>query len=167
MALAFRSALPTADALRIALGDGPDPDAFPPDVLAREAEDVRALDELGVRVLPIADPDYPERLRAGDGPLVLCVAGRVALLHAPDTPVFAGHRGAAGEALAGVVDSGGSAIVVLSKGLLRAKTLLRALHEPLENGCLALVSAEPPRAAWGPIRDRRRDALAALLTPRR
>ena len=164
LALAYRSALPTAEALRIALGSGPDPSAFPPSVLEAEQRDHDALVELGVRVLPIADPEYPKRLRAADGPLVLQVAGRVSLLEDEGVPVLRGYRGAAGQQLAELLDSGGRAIVVLSKGLLKAKSLLRALHEPLADGAIALVTAEPPRASWGPLRDRNRDALAARLT---
>jgi hypothetical protein len=53
---------------------------------------------------------------------------------------------------------------VLSKGLLHAKTLLRQLHDELADGQVALVSAESPRAAWGPIRDRRRDELVRRVT---
>lgn len=158
LALAYRSALPTAEALRIALGPGPDPAAFPPDVLARESRDLAALDALGVRLLTIADPDYPQRLREGPAPLVLQVAGRVDLLHRPRVDVLAGHK-----RLAPCLEDGTAAVAVLSKGMLRARTLLRALHEPIEEGRIALVTAEPPRASWGPVRDRHRDALCASL----
>jgi hypothetical protein len=163
MALAYRSALPTAEQLRIVFEDGPDPDRFPPDVLAKEAADLAALDDLGVRVLTVHDDEYPEQLRDEDGPLVLQVAGRAALLDEEDVEVVAGYRGKPGERLMELLDSGSRAVVVMNKGMLKARTLLRALHEPIENGSVALVSAEPPRASWGPVRDKNRDALAARL----
>ena len=42
--------------------------------------------------------------------------------------------------------------------------LLRALHESLENGSMTLLSAEPPRATWGPVRDSHRDQLISMLS---
>lgn len=160
MALAYRTAMGPAEALAIALGGGPDAAAFPPELLEREAEDLEALRALGVRLLTIADPEYPARLREGPAPLLLQVAGRAALLGDEAVEVLAGHK-----RLPGVLDAGHRAVVVLSKGMLRARTLLRALAEPVEDGAVALVSAEPPRATWGPVRDRRRDALVQALKP--
>ena len=154
MALAWRSGLGHAERLRIALGPGPDPDSVPDDVLEREAGDLAQLRDLGVRVLTLKDPDYPERLR-DDGPLVLQVAGRPELLDDDGVECLAGHRD--------LKDLDQRAVVVLSKGMLRAKTLLRALHEPIRDGTIALVSAEPPRATWNRLRDQRRDELAARL----
>jgi hypothetical protein len=163
LALAFRTAHGSAEALRIALGPGPDPSAFPAEVLEAEARDLAELDDLGVRLLTIGDADYPGRLRGDTAPLVLFVAGRPALLDAEGVAYFGRFRGEEGARLAENLDAGGRAVLVLSKGLLRAGTLLRALAEPIENGALALASAEPPRASWGPMRDRRRDALLARL----
>jgi predicted Rossmann fold nucleotide-binding protein DprA/Smf involved in DNA uptake len=162
MALAYRSALPTAERLRAADDGGIE---FPDDVIAREEADLAALSDLGVRVLTVRDDEYPARLRGDDGPLVLQVAGRAALLEDEGVEVVAGYRGREGQRLMELLDAGGRAVVVMNKGLLRAQSLLRALHEPLENGSVALVSAEPPRASWGPLRDRNRDALAARLAP--
>jgi len=50
-------------------------------------------------------------------------------------------------------------VVVLSKGMLKARTLLRALEEPLDHGTAAVLSIEPPRSSWGPTRDANRDVL--------
>jgi predicted Rossmann fold nucleotide-binding protein DprA/Smf involved in DNA uptake len=163
MALAWRSALPSAEQHRIALGPGPDAASFPGDVLAREETDLAALRDLGVRLLPVTDPDYPARMR-DDGPVLLQVAGRAALLEEEGVTYVTGIRGAQGEKLMETLDTGGRAVIVLSKGMLKAKSLLRALHEQLRDGAVALVSGEPPRAAWGPVRDKRRDALHAQLT---
>ncbi len=162
LALAHRSALSSADAMRIALGDGPDPESFAQDVLEREAEDAAALEELGVRLIPIASDEYPPRLRE-DGPVLLQVAGRVALLHDDEVRTFTKVRGAQGQELIDVLDGGGRAVVVLSKGMLKARALLRGMAGFLEDGAVTLVTAEPPRAAWGPTRDLRRDQLAARL----
>ncbi|MDH3591893.1 MAG: hypothetical protein OER88_08450 [Planctomycetota bacterium] len=162
LALAYRSALPTSEMLRVALEGGPDPDAFPPDVLEREARDVAALDDLGVRLVPIGSPEYPLRLRAA-GPVVLQVAGRVSLLSEPGVTVATKFRGEPGRMLVETLESGGNAVLVLSKGMLKATSLLRGMQHYLDNGAIAVVSAEPPRAAWGPVRDARRDVLAARL----
>jgi len=159
MALAWRSALGAAEQGRIALGPGPRAEDYERGVLDREAEDLRLLEDLGVRLLPITDPEYPQRLREREGPVLLQVAGRVALLEEEGVAIVAGHK-----PLGPLLDSGDRAVAVLSKGLLSAKTLLRALHEPLADGQVALVSAEPPRATWGPVRDGRRDRLCAQLT---
>ena len=159
LALAYRSAQPSAELWRIALGPGPDADAFPPDVLEREADDARALRDLGVRLLTCADAEYPARLRDATGPILLQVAGRAALLEEEGVTVLAGHK-----RLGEVLDAGDRAVVVLSKGMLKAKSLLAALQEPIADGMIALVTAEPPRAVWGPIRDRRRDALCRTLS---
>ena len=153
MALAYRSALASPEQLRRA-HEGPRVDDFPADVVAREARDLEALHDLGVRVLTVADDEFPDRLRA-DGPIVLQVAGRAALLEEEGVAILAGARR--------LEDLERRAVVVLSKGMLQAKTLLRALHEPIRDGTIALVSAEPPRAAWGPVRDRRRDDLCRRL----
>ena len=155
LALAFRTALPTADAARIAFGEGPKPADYPPAVIANGVEDLRALEQLKVRVITVKDPGFPEKLRSDEGPYVLQVAGREGLLGEGGVPWLAGHR-----ALGEVLERGDRAVIVLSKGLLHAKTLLRQLHDALEDGQVALVSAEPPRATWGPVRDTRRDELA-------
>jgi len=144
--------------LRIALGDGPE--VF----TEREEREAQELSELGVRVLTLRDEDYPQRLRTDEGaPLVLQVAGRASLLEEEGVDYLAGYRGAAGARLAEVLDSGGRAVVVVSKGLLKADSVLRALHEPIEDGSVALLSMEPPRASWGPVRDKRRDKLCSRL----
>lgn len=154
MALAWHSGLGHAERTRIALGPGPDPDALPDDVLQRERKDLEQLEDLGVRVLTIKDPDYPDNLRE-DGPLVLQVAGDPRLLHREGVECLAGHKN--------LEDLDQRTVVVLSKGMLKAKTLLRALHDPIRNGTIALVSAEPPRATWNRLRDQRREALAERL----
>jgi len=166
MALAYRCPLPSAELERIALAEGPRPEMFPPEVLAREEEDRRALADLGVRLLTLRDDDYPPRLRGAGAPLVLQVAGHASLLDEDGVAVLAGHRGPAGEQLADAVDGGSRAVLVLAKGMLKARSLLRALHEPLADGSVALVSAEPPRASWGPARNLRRDALCRALRAR-
>ena len=158
MAQAYRSAVPLPP------GAAPDPDAFSADVLEREAADLHALEDLGVRVLTILDDAYPERLRGDGAPLVLQVAGRTALLHDDGVTVFARYRGDEGAHLADTLDSGGRAILVLSKGMLKAGSLLKALAQPIADGSLTLISAEPPRASWGPVRDRRRDAIRRSLS---
>jgi len=133
-----------------------------PELVEREQEDLDALAELGVRVLTPSDEGYPPRL-ADEDTIVLQVAGRPSLLHEEGVEIVAGHRGAAAQRLVEVLDGGGRAVMVVSKGLLQARTLLRALGEALRDGSVAVVSREPPRATWGPVRDRRRDALAGLL----
>jgi len=159
LALAFRTALPTAEAARIAFGDGPKPGDFPRTVIENEVADLKALEELGVRVITVKDPDFPEKLKGDDGPYVLQVAGRVGLVGEGGVPWLAGHR-----QLGDVLERGDRAVVVVSKGLLNAKTMLRQLHDALEDGQVALVSAEPPRAAWNRLRDQRRDELARRAT---
>ncbi len=154
LALAFRTALPTAEASRIAFGDGPKPSDFPRQVIEHEIEDLRALAALGVRVITVKDAEFPAKLKSEEGPYVLQVAGREGLIGEGGVKWIAGHR-----PLAGLLDHGDRAVAVLSKGLLHAKTLLRELQEPLADGQVALVSAEPPRATWGPVRDQRRDEL--------
>ena len=154
MVLAYRSGLSHAERMRIAVGPGPDPESLPDDVLEREAKDLERLRDLGVRVLTLADPEYPTRLR-DDGPLVLQVAGRPELLEEEGVECLAGHRE--------LQDLDQRTVIVLSKGMLKAKTLLRALHEPIADGTITLVSAEPPRATWSRLRDQRRDALAERL----
>jgi len=159
LALAFRTALPTAEKARIAFGPGPRREDFPKETIAREASDLAALEDLGVRVLHAADQEFPAALRRDEGPYVLQVAGSARLLSEPGVPWLAGPK-----RLGDALDRGERAVVVLSKGLLRARTLLRALHEPLADGQVALVSAEPPRASWGPVRDRRRDEICRRVT---
>jgi predicted Rossmann fold nucleotide-binding protein DprA/Smf involved in DNA uptake len=159
LALAFRTALPSADVARIASGDGPKPGDFPPPIIDHEVADLRALAALGVRVITAKDPEFPEKLRGDEGPYVLQVAGRAGLLGEGGVKWLAGHR-PLGEAL----DRGDRAVVVLSKGLLNARTMLKQLHDALEEGQVALVSAEPPRAAWNRLRDQRRDELVRRVT---
>jgi hypothetical protein len=154
LALAFRTALPTAEAARIAFGDGPKPSDYPPNVIENEVADLRALAELGVRLITLKDPEFPEKLRSDEGPYVLQVAGREGLIGEGGVKWLPGHR-----PLAEALERGERAVVVVSKGLLNAKTLLRQLHDALEDGQVALVSAEPPRGTWGPVRDTRRDEL--------
>jgi hypothetical protein len=164
MALAYRTPMASAELQRIALGEGPKAEDFPPEVYEREAEDLGALKVLEVRLLTLADPEYPERLRGDEAPILLQVAGRVSLLEEEGVELVAGYRGKGGRQLQEALDRGDRAVVVLSKGMLCAKSLLRALHEPIADGSVALLSAEPPRASWGPIRDRNRDALLRALT---
>lgn len=163
MALAYRTAMPSHEVMRIALGGGPDPDSFPLDVLDSEAKDFAALAELGVRLVTIADPDYPARIKGESAPILLQVVGSISLLHEPGVEIVAGTSAEAGRRLHEIVDAGGSAVLLLSKGMLKAKSLLRGLHQPIEDGSVVVVTAEPPRAAWGPVRDQRRNALAAAL----
>jgi hypothetical protein len=159
LALAFRTALPTAEAARIAFGDGPKPGDYPKAVIANEVEDLRALEALGVRVITVKDPEFPEKLKSDDGPYVLQVAGRKGLIGEGGVKWLGGHR-----ALGDAMERGDRAVVVVSKGLLNAKTLLRQLHDAIEDGQVALVSAEQPRAAWGPLRDQRRDEIVGRMT---
>jgi predicted Rossmann fold nucleotide-binding protein DprA/Smf involved in DNA uptake len=163
MALAYRTSIPSAELMAIALGEGPCADDFPAGIYEGEAVDLAALEELGVTLVPISDAGYPERLRGEGAPILLQVKGRVALLDEEGVEFVPGYRGAGGRALQEALEQGGRAVVVLSKGLLKARSLMRALHEPIEEGSIALLSAEPPRAAWGPVRDRRRDALVEGL----
>jgi hypothetical protein len=154
MTLAWRTPLSDAERLAIATEGGPDRDALPADALEREAGDLEKLEDLGVRVLTLEDPEYPERLRE-EGPLVLQVAGNADLLEDDDVECLSGHKH--------LRDLDQRAVIVLSKGLLKAKTLLRTLHDPIRDGTITLVSAEPPRATWNRLRDRRRDELAQRL----
>ncbi|MHC4955061.1 MAG: hypothetical protein ACYTGZ_14370 [Planctomycetota bacterium] len=163
LALAFRSGMSDADKRACALGDGPQPWDFPEDVLERESEDAAALEDMGVRLLTLADPDYPSRLLMAMGPVVLQVAGRADLVDEENVAFIPGSGAKGRQAIQEHLESGDRAVVVLSKGMLKAKSMLRALHEPIDNGTIALVSAEPPRAAWGPVRDANRDLLLAAL----
>ena len=163
MALAWRSGLPDAERWERAKGMGPGEGEFAEEVLERERADLRALERIGVRLVRAIDPEFPERWRAPPAPVLLQVAGNAALLGAPGVEFVAGARGSEGARLADLLDRGGRACVLLSKGLLSARGELRALAEPIADGSLALVSAEPPRASWGPARERRRAALLALL----
>jgi len=164
LALAYRSGMSDSVKREIALGPGADASDYPPDVIEREAEDAQALADLGVRLIPITDPDYPERLLMSQGPVVLQVAGRADLIDEDGVEFIAGSGAKGRQELAERIESGSRCVVVLSKGMLKAKSMLRALHEPLEYGQMALISAEPPRAAWGPIRDSHRDQLLAMLS---
>jgi len=164
LALAYRSGMSDSVKREIALGPGADPSDYPVDVIEREAEDAQALADLGVRLIAITDSDYPERLLIAQGPVVIQVAGRADLIDEEGVKFIAGSGAKGRQALAERVESGDRTVVVLSKGMLKAKSLIRALHEPLEFGTIALLSAEPPRAAWGPIRDSHRDQLLALLS---
>ncbi|MHC4972770.1 MAG: hypothetical protein ACYTG3_10595 [Planctomycetota bacterium] len=154
MALAWRNTLSRDERRQIALGPGPDPEAVPDDVLKREAEDLHQLEDLGVRVLTLLDPEYPTKLKE-DGPLVLQVAGNPDLLDEEGVECLSGHKD--------LEDLDQRTVIVLSKGLLNAKTLLRALHDPIQNGTITLVTAEPPRATWNRLRAQRRDRLAQRL----
>ncbi len=124
----------------------------------------KELRDLGVRVLTIEDEEYPERLKGDGAPLVLQVAGRTTLLHDEGVTVFARYRGEEGARLMDTLDGGGRAILVLSKGMLKAGSLLKGLAEPIADGSITLISAEPPRASWGPVRDKRRDVIRDALT---
>jgi len=164
LALAYRSGLSDADKQAIALGAGPETDDFPSDIIEREEEDVAALDDLGVRLITLEDEEYPERLRGTTAPIVLQVAGSARLLEQEGVAFIPGSGKRGREALAEHLDAGDRTVVVLSKGMLSARSMLRALHEQLEGGNLTLVSAEHPRAAWGPIRDANRDRLLSALS---
>lgn len=165
MALAYRAPLPAPARLDVALGSGPDSVPFPPEVLQREQEDLLALQDLGVRVLTLSDEDYPDRLRRQeDPPLLLHVAGRHDLLHEEGVRFIAGVRGQAGAELHEALEAGSRAVVLLSKGMLRARNELRGLRQAIEDGSIAVLSAEPPRAAWGPARMQRCRALCRVLT---
>ncbi|MHC4819897.1 MAG: hypothetical protein ACYTF8_17775, partial [Planctomycetota bacterium] len=91
MALAWRNTLSQAERTEIALGPGPDPEALPADVLKREAQDLEQLQDLGVKVLTLKDPEYPTKLK-DDGPLVLQVAGSPQLLEEEGVQYLSGHR---------------------------------------------------------------------------
>ncbi|MFB3065849.1 MAG: hypothetical protein ACE10D_04970, partial [Planctomycetota bacterium] len=72
--------------------------------------------------------------------------------------------GQAGAELHEALEAGSRAVVLLSKGMLRARNELRGLGQAIEDGSIALLSAEPPRAAWGPARMQRCRALCRVLT---
>lgn len=163
LAFAYRSLRSEEERRDEAARAGPDPAEFPAPVIERERADAKELEDRGVRLLPISDEDYPGRLRATGEPILLQVAGRAALLEEEGVLYLAGARGASAAALSEAIDGGRRCVVVLSKGMLRAESLLRALAEPIADGTVALVTAEPPRASWGPVRDRRRDALLRIL----
>ena len=77
---------------------------------------------------------------------------------------IAGVRGQAGAELHEALETGSRAVVLLSKGMLRARNELRGLGQAIEDGSIAVLSAEPPRAAWGPARTKRCRALCRVLT---
>jgi len=166
LALAFHIPLPSGEAARIVQEGGPDPADYPEELLEREACDLAGLEELGVKLLTPDDPEFPTRLLEGGAAPVLQIAGRLSLLDAEGVETFTSIRKEQGARLADLLDSGGRALLVLSKGMLKARSLLRALAEPIADGALAVVSGEPPRASWGPVRDRRRNRLRALLEKR-
>jgi len=166
LALAFHTPLAPGEAERIAREGGPDPANFPEELLAREAEDLAALEALGIKLLTPDDPEFPARILEGGAAPALQIAGRVSLLDAEGLETFTSIRKQQGARLIDLLDSGGRALLVLSKGMLKARSLLRALAQPIADGSLAVVSGEPPRASWGPIRDARRDRLRALLARR-
>jgi hypothetical protein len=161
MALAWRSGAPAEERWRVASGAGPREEDFPEAAIARCRAELVELAARGVRIVRAADAEFPDEWRLPRGPLALQVAGRPALLREPEAAWFSGVRGAEGARLADRLDRGGLACVLLAKGLLRAQAELSAFAEPLSDGSLALVSAEPPRAAWGPVREARRKALLA------
>jgi len=164
LALAFHTPLAPGEAVRIARQGGPDPADFPEELLEREACDLAGLEELGVKLLTPDDPEFPAWLLEGGVAPVLQIAGRLSLLEAEGVETFTSIRKEQGARLMDLLDSGGRALLVLSKGMLKARSLLRALAGPIADGAIAVVSGEPPRASWGPIRDKRRDRLRALLT---
>jgi len=162
MCLAWRSALPSSEQIRVGLEEGPAAADYPPEVVAREELDLAELEELGVRLLPVCDPAFPPRLKE-TGPVLLQVAGRVSLLGEDGVEVFTKIRGEEGQRLHETLDGGGRACIVLNKGMLKARNLLRGVQSWLDDGALVLVSAEPPRAGWGPVRDQRAKALREHL----
>ena len=164
MTLAYRSGLPTAEQWRIAQEGGPDPRSYPVAVVEREHGDLLAVAELDGRPILLTDPDYPRSLVAGeDAPLMLWIAGRADLLE-EDGVVHAAYRTRTAPGIGERIEAGDRVVAVLSKGLLKARTLLRALHDPIADGQIALLSAEPPRASWSRLRDERRDRLVARLS---
>ncbi|MFQ5845253.1 MAG: hypothetical protein ACE5JG_09730, partial [Planctomycetota bacterium] len=144
MALAYRLPVTAQERREIALGPGPDTLDFPPDILARERQDLEALEELGVALVTLRDERYPARLRdLDDPPLLLHVAGRPELLSEDGAGLCAGVRD---PALHEALDAGSRTVLLLSKGMLKARNLVRGLSEPIADGSLAVLSAEPPRA---------------------
>jgi len=159
ISLAYRSGL--SDDEKRARAEAGD---FPNLVEMKDLADLRELEEMGVRLLTLEDDDFPERLRQEGGPLIVQIAGRAQLVDEEDVRFLPGSGAKGREAIAEALEAGDRFVVVLSKGMLKARTMLRALHEPIAEGSVALLSAEPPRAAWGPVRDANRDSLIRALT---
>lgn len=159
IALAYRSGLSDVEK-RIRAESGDMPNLFE----MKDLSDLRELEELGIRLLTLEDDDFPERLRREDGPLIVQIAGRADLIDQEGVRFVPGSGAKGKQAIAEALDAGDRMVVVLSKGMLKARTLLRALAEPIEEGMVTLLSAEPPRAAWGPVRDANRDLLLAKLS---
>ena len=158
ISLAFRSGL--SDDEKRARAEAGD---FPNLVEMRDLSDLRELEELGVRLLTLEDDEFPDRLRQEGGPLIVQIAGSTHLVDADGVRFLPGSGAKGRAAIAEAIESGDRFVVVLSKGMLKARTLLKALREPIEDGTAALLSAEPPRAAWGPVRDANRDRLILSL----
>lgn len=158
ISLAFRSGL--SDAEKRARAEAGD---FPNVVELKDLSDLRELEQLGVRLLTFEDDDFPERLQREDGPLLVQVAGRAELIDQEHVKFVPGSGAKGKEAIAAGLEAGDRMVIVLSKGMLKARAMLKALHEPIEEGSVALLSAEPPRAAWGPLRDANRDRLLQSL----
>ena len=156
LTLAYRSGLSDEEKRERALaGDVPD-HAEDKDLAA-----IGQLEEFGVQLLTL--DEMPERLQFDGGPVVVQVAGRAELIDEEGVRFLAGSGAKGRAAIADALDSGDRIVVVLSKGMLKAKSLLSALREPIEFGSVALLSAEPPQATWGPVRDANRDQLLGAL----
>ena len=129
----------------------------------RDLAAIVALEELGVRLISLDEDDFPERLRFEGGPVLAQIAGRVDLIDMENVR-FLGGTGAKGrQAIADALEAGDRIVIVLSKGMLKARSMLSALAEPIEDGSVTLLSVEPPQATWGPVRDANRDQLIARL----
>ncbi len=158
LTLAYRSGLSDFDKQdRAERGEIPD-HAEDRDVAA-----VLALEELGVRLISLNEDEFPERLRFEGGPVLAQVVGCVDLIDT-DEVKFLGGTGAKGrQAIADALEAGDRIVIVLSKGMLKARSMLNALREPIEDGSVTLLSVEPPQSTWGPIRDANRDQLMVAL----
>ena len=157
--LAYRSGLSDAEK-RMRAESGDLPNLFE----MRDLSDLRELEEMGIRLLTLEDDEFPDRLRTEDGPILIQVAGRADLIDAEGVRFLPGSGKKGREAIAEALDSGDRTVVVLSKGMLKARSLLSALAEQIDAGSVTLLSAEPPRAAWGPVRDANRDRLLETLS---
>lgn len=159
IALAYRSGLSDSEKRQRAEA-GDLPNLFEMNDLA----DLRELEEMGIRLLTLDDDEFPDRLRCENGPVIVQVAGRADLIDQEGVRFLPGSGAKGKQAIAEALDAGDRMVVVLSKGMLKARSLLRALAEPIEDGMVTLLSVEPPRAAWGPVRDANRDLLLARLS---
>ncbi|MEM8882968.1 MAG: hypothetical protein AAGD14_02775 [Planctomycetota bacterium] len=137
---------------------------LPAEPEARDVEAVAALDELGVHLLHRENPDFPTRLAYEDGPIVVQVAGNPELIDDEDVRFVPGSGKLGRQAIEEGLEAGDRMVLVPSKGMLKARTMLKALAERIEEGQVALLSAEPPLAAWGPVRDSHRDQLIHRLS---